>query len=419
MWQLQARWQGPQAGKPEGDQEVRLHARRLRWVARWGVIVVIAAACAYFGRRTFAPYNWAMATSSAAGGAAIGLLLFVVPRQAWRLLRRAFFSVRLAFQRKWLDDLLLTQGTALSRRSSGGERTAELLNDLAVTEYLRGSSDKAEGDLARALELSPTNGATLTNLGVVLAAEGQHDRAAELFVQAMGNGSSEEASTDWCFVAPFLSSQETLGGMLAALKGRAAAPAFNNIGVAYARGGNWDLAREYFAQAAEKDPSLAAAHANLGLAAFHRGELQAAVDHLLRGERRAPHEAVFPNHLGVVFGAGGQPDTGRKYLQQAHRLDPADPGVRLNSLLMEGLDGHWQSAIRGLRAVAAEAPDRADAHTTWPLPSWLRGSRRRQRSAPRPPWKRAIGAPGPTRLSPSPCGKAAGKLRRCRTCARR
>lgn len=325
------------------------------------MVIVLTAAGAYIGHYHIRPFGWAITVTCAVGGAALGFLVAVVPRQALRVIVRGFVLLGLVWRSRRMRRLALHERNRL-RRSVAETADASSLRDLAVAEYLRGKPERAEELLASALAEAPENAGLLSNLGVILAEQEHYDRAAQYFVRALTSVADETARLNSALVAPLVSDPETLERLLQASGKAPGAVTLNNLGVCRARRDDWDGAEHYFVDAVSEDPDLAAAHANLGLIAYRRGQLQVAADHVMAADRLAPREPAFANYLGVILAAADQPDQARHYFRRAQRVDPASVTIPINAAAAAALDGRWGTAARDLEALLDTNPELAAAH---------------------------------------------------------
>lgn len=357
MWQLRQERQTQQSDEVRQTERVQLESFRLRRLLIVLAMLVMGTLGGLAGSRFIAPPSYLATGISAVGGIALTLLLIVIPRQALRVLLRAVIALGLLWQRRRLRALVRgTRGTLL--RGGAEELAPDRLGDLAVAEFLRGSLEAAEAHLAQALELAPDQGCLINNLGVVLAQQGHHERAVELFSEPL-EGCAEERSLNCALVAPLLSSPAALE-RLSRDGDSHSAIGCNNIGVCYARHGDWAAASLWFARASELTPRLPAACANVGLVAYRAGQLQDAADQVLTANRLAPNEPTFANYLGVILATAGQLDQAHFYLRRAHRVDPASVPVRINSVAAEAQRGHWHVAEKGFRALLGVEDHLAD-----------------------------------------------------------
>ncbi|MGE5531135.1 MAG: tetratricopeptide repeat protein, partial [Bacteroidota bacterium] len=311
------------------------------------------------GARFVHPFSYTAIGISVLGGLALSLLLIVMPLQAVRVLKRGWIAGGLFFKRRLLRRLVNAERVAMTRTAED-VTSPSALADLSVAEYLRGSLGTAEVDLVTALEMATETPCAANNLGVMLADQGQHERAAELFAQTP-HDCAEEMALNCALLAPLLQSPARLEELTTS-SGQPNATAFNNIGVSYARHDDWAAGAQWFARAIETAPQLPAARANLGLDAFRRGQLQEAADNIMLANRQEPNEPAFANYLGAILAAAGQTDQARFYFRRAYRVDPASLAIRLNMSAAEALGGHWQVAQKGFRALVGSQERGADIH---------------------------------------------------------
>ena len=362
VWQLRPRWQSQQNEEVRQTEQVRLETFRVRRL----LIILVMLGCAttggLLGNRFVHPFSYVAIALSVIGGAAVALLLIVMPGQALRVLRRAVIAIGLVRKRRRLRGLVLHAKHELGPPEPeladvGGPQPDRGLSDLAVADYLLGSLETAEEALASAQERAPEAEAVANNLGVVLAELGQHERAAELFARP-AHEYPEELALNCALVAPLLPSPRLLEELTA--DEQANATAFNNVGVSYARTDDWTTAERWFERAAHAAPELPAARANAGLVAFRENRLQDAADDIMLANRQAPNEPAFASYLGVILAAAGQVDQAGFYLRRAHRVDPASVAIRINMNAIEAVRGHWQVAAKGFKSLLAAKERLAD-----------------------------------------------------------
>lgn len=354
MWQLHQRWQIPNAEEMRQTEEVRLSTFRIRRLLVACLTVGMAALAGLGAYRYIQTPNYLVIATGALGGAAFVLLMAVIPREAWRVLLRGLISLGVLHRRRLLLALARRERSILNRQLRDQPQLA-LLNDRAVADFLLGNIETAEEALAEGLEHVPTDGHLLNNLGVVSAQQDHYNQAAELFCRAQQEGNDLESPLNCALVAPLLSDSQRLDNLLRSGAAHLNALSRNNVGVFYARRGEWELAHEWFSAAAGQDPDLTLARTNLGLVAYHRGQLQEAADLLSLVSRQSPREPTVNNCLGVILASAGQVDQARPYLRRAHRADPASLPIRLNLAATEATAGHRAIASRSFRTLTVAA----------------------------------------------------------------
>lgn len=359
MWQLRQRWQREQTDEIRHTERVRLESFRVRRLLILLVMLGFGIDAGLLAARFVEPFSYTAIAVSVIGGLALALLLLAMPRQAVRVLHRAWIASGLFFKRRRLRRLVNAERAAITNAAQD-VLSPSVIADLAVTEYLRGSPETAEVDLSRAPEFATDAPCLANNLGVVLADQGQHERAAELFARPAPD-CADEMALNCALLAPLLASPRRLEE-LTTFNGQPNATAFNNIGVSYARHDDWEAGAHWFARAIDAVPNLPAARANLGLVAYRHGQLQEAADNIMLANRQEPNEPAFANYLGVILAAAGQTDQARFYFRRAYRVDPASLAIRLNMSAAEALGGHWQVAQKGFRTLLGSQERTADIH---------------------------------------------------------
>lgn len=359
MWQLHQRWQSQQNDEARHTEQVRLETFRVRRLLIALVVLGMAALGGVLANRFVHPFSYFAIGLSVVGGAALSLLLIVIPAQALRVLRRGVIALGLIRKRRLLRHLVVAEKHALTRGDDDAQ-PVRVLSDAAIADYLRGSVDVAEEELARAFEMAPDDEALANNLAVVLAEQGQYERAAELFARP-AHEYPEELALNCAMVAPLLSSPRRLEELTAHTE-QPNATAFNNIGVSYARQGDWDTAALWFERAAGAAPDLPVARANVGLVAYREDRLQEAADSIMQANRQAPNEPALASYLGVILAAAGQVDQARFYLRRAYRVDPASVAIGINSSAIEAVAGHWQVAEKGFKSLLGTRERLVDIH---------------------------------------------------------
>ena len=354
MWQLHQRWQYHQSDEARQTERVTLESFRVRRLLTVLVVLGMAADAAGLAGRFVHPFSHTAIGLSALGGIALALLLIVIPAQALRVLLRGLIALGLYRKRRRLRRLVRAEKSALMHAAEG-PFSPRLLGDLAVADYLRGDPETAEDELERGVELTSEDNCLSNNLAVLLADRGQYERAAEMFART-ADECQEEMALNCALVAPLLSSPRVLEQLIAG----ASEPnptAFNNIGVSYARQGDWETASEWFTKALAADPTLPAARANIGLVAYRNGQLQEAADNIMLADREAPNEPAFASYLSIILAAAGQVEQARFYARRARRVDPASFAIGLNMSTIEAVGGHWQVAERGFHQLLGSGSD--------------------------------------------------------------
>lgn len=152
----------------------------------------------------------------------------------------------LALATEYFNSGRLRQAEALYRQVVAREPdNPDALHNLGVIAYQMGANDTAAEFIGRAANISPS-GAKLSNLGLVLQAQGKPDTAVDAYRKAL-------------------------------LHQPASAVTHNNLGNALAQTGQFELAIAHYRQALALKPDFAVAHNNLGSILKDQGRMQEAI----------------------------------------------------------------------------------------------------------------------------------------------
>ncbi len=130
----------------------------------------------------------------------------------------------------------------------------------------------------------------------------------------------------------------------------------NNIGVAYLEQYNFAAATTSFRDALRRDPSLAIARLNLGIALFYGGDPKAARTEIEAARTALPGRAEPDYVLGLIARADDRTEDASAAFERVRTIDPSDPGAATNigQLYLQQRD--YPKAIEVLRAAAAAEP---------------------------------------------------------------
>jgi tetratricopeptide (TPR) repeat protein len=134
----------------------------------------------------------------------------------------------------------------------------------------------------------------------------------------------------------------------------------NNLGNAYHRRGELDLAEREYRAALEADPSSHTAFYNLGNLALDRGRLDEAERLYRRTLALQPDSAEAAYNLGVVAHRRGDDGEALRWLERAAALQPLRAETHL-TLGMTLLDLDRDRGVQHLRRFLALAPDHPQA----------------------------------------------------------
>jgi tetratricopeptide (TPR) repeat protein len=107
-----------------------------------------------------------------------------------------------------------------------------------------------------------------------------------------------------------------------------AAPAYVKVGIVYQRRQQWKEAEQAYGEALKRDPNLAAAHNNLAWMAVERDQkLDEALDRALKAVAREPDNPHFQDTLGWIHRLQGDLDKAVDSLLRASKLAPTDTTI--------------------------------------------------------------------------------------------
>jgi len=219
---------------------------------------------------------------------------------------------------------------AYRRSSEIDENFAEPYNNLGVLLRERGQLAKAIPILERAAALDPGLGPARFNLALAYEDAGEPDKAEREYlaaIQALPNDPVPRINLAMLYLDADRSDE-------AADQLRAAAPRVRQdvllsiaVGGALRRAGEANQAVEVLHGALKhaSDPPPTELLAELALALYATGELQAAENTMRSAVSQAPKDAALQYALGTILVKGGKLDEARKHLQRVVKLDPDGP----------------------------------------------------------------------------------------------
>jgi predicted O-linked N-acetylglucosamine transferase (SPINDLY family) len=137
----------------------------------------------------------------------------------------------------------------------------------------------------------------------------------------------------------------------------------NNLGLALREQGELDAAAECFATAGERQPDLAAAHANLGDVRRLQQRFADAVAAYTRAVAIDPNVARLWQNLGVCQHRTGAFEQARASFERAYALDPDSPEVLVNLAASLTAEERYAEALPLLTRALRLQPDFAAAQT--------------------------------------------------------
>lgn len=259
--------------------------------------------------------------------------------------------------------------------------------------YLKqGRLDEAEKQFLKAIEFRPGYVSAYVNLGEIYRRKGDKDRAREYAEKALSLKPDSGQARN--LLAHILRDSgkavEALDAYQQVLAGNpTSAQAYYNLGVSLTDVGQWEEAEKSFETALKIDPNLAEGYGGLGLCALQRGEVDKAIQLLvkarnlgfkapalslnlsyaylnkkdwLRAEQEArqavevePGLATGYNNLGIALAQQNKLEEARVALEKALKIDPRDRQVLINLAMVElSLQNEGRALELFLRALAID-----------------------------------------------------------------
>lgn len=200
-----------------------------------------------------------------------------------------------------------------------------LLNNLGLFLVDQGEMDKAATHFREALRANPLYAEAHNNLGFALSKSGRIDEASKEYLAAI--------RLDPNFASPHYNLGDALvqqGKLREAIAQYVEALRLNpeygaahiGLGIAFAQQGDIKEAADHFFQAIRLDPRNADAHFNLGLALGQQGRIDEAITHFSLAVRLNPDDANAHNNLGIALSLKGKDQEAEYHYAEAIRLNP-------------------------------------------------------------------------------------------------
>ena len=133
-------------------------------------------------------------------------------------------------------------------------------------------------------------------------------------------------------------------------------------GIEFIRANDVAAAIQSFERATSLNPSLVAAHYNLGLAFRQDGQLQAAADSFWRAIQADPSFVLGYVNLGAALLEGDNSDQAKDYLLRALELDPELGIAHYNIGLLHQKEGNLAAAFASFRQGLTQSDSAARSH---------------------------------------------------------
>ncbi len=218
--------------------------------------------------------------------------------------------------------------------------------------------------LEQALKASPDEPSVVLGLGRLELAEGNLDRAEDLFRRVTARGDSVEAKELLGLVlnrrGRFREALNEFGRVIEIEPGRALS--WNSSGEALGNLGRVGEALDAFARAIRIDPGFAQAHYNAGLAMRALGKREEAIQALRMAVRLKPEFAEALEALGGLLHATGRYEGAIDCFRVLARLHPESPKAHTSLGASSQMLGDMKTARRCYERAVELAPDYPEAH---------------------------------------------------------
>ncbi len=123
------------------------------------------------------------------------------------------------------------------------------------------------------------------------------------------------------------------------------------------------IANSYVNKALDLDPSLAEAHATLGLINVHRWAWSEAEKEFQQAIKLKPNYVMVYNWYNVLLRNQGRFEEALKEIRKAHEIDPVSALINCNIGYLYWAKGETIAAVRQFEKVIAQNPNSSTAHT--------------------------------------------------------
>ncbi len=120
---------------------------------------------------------------------------------------------------------------------------------------------------------------------------------------------------------------------------------YNNLGIAYAKKGDYDTAAIYYQKALELDPSMALVYVNLGVDYGKKGDYDKEIEYNQKALILDPTLVQAYSNVGLAYAQKGLYDEAFTYTQKAIELDPLYAPALSNLGLIYGQINHYEAAL--------------------------------------------------------------------------
>ena len=230
-------------------------------------------------------------------------------------------------------------------------------NNLGLLDLKAGHFPQAQAHFNRALEIRPSLGTAVMNLGLLHEAQGDLDGAIDLFKQVIAGTDPDPMTQAYIDLGEAYQKKGDFDSALMAYRSAAeinhrSLDAINGVGVMLMKRGDLDHAKAWFDDALQIDPFFLPAHVNLGNLLFEQGDFVAAQEEYATVLKSDRNNVAALNGMGLIAALG--------------RVGSGDPVFQPGVQARSGIYGR------------TEEPDRSHPSTNGRRPRNRRRRRRRR-----------------------------------------
>jgi tetratricopeptide (TPR) repeat protein len=234
------------------------------------------------------------------------------------------------------------------------EKSHQALLGLADLCFLQKRFDKADRHYQQALQISPTDGATLTKYGHFLGEIGQEERAVGMLEKAAASADSGRKAQRCLAEAHFRQGHfeeaaEAYQRLLEVEEGDG--ELLNDLGNCYYKSGRFEEAAEHYLQALESQTVPPVAYRNLGLARTKLNKVDEAIAAFEKYVELEPDQHDVHHIIADLHSKIGQYDLAIPYYERFLQACPRDPLALYHLSECYFHMGHRDSAILGYQRV--------------------------------------------------------------------
>ena len=245
-----------------------------------------------------------------------------------------------------------------------GDRSPQLLNNLAGTMIAEGDAARAERLLREALEADPRQADAMVNLAGLLVQRGETAEASNLLERAVaaqpGDAQALSALGNVRFLAGRLADAEDLFRR-AVESAPDDARMRENLGAALASQGRLEDALQEYRSAASLGAQGVSLHSNLGVLLMRTGRVTEALESFSKAVQAGPEDPGARLNLAQYWLQAGDIGRALAAIEQAQRLAPGSPAPLLLRARALALSGRREEALEAAGEALRRFPESVEA----------------------------------------------------------